>query len=418
MEATAPAGGGRRADGAEGLAAPLRAPVLALGRWAAGLPPTAGDALLAAVLFGVVLGPGRMEGPRGLLIQAALLLPLVWRRRAPFTVFCAVAAVAFGQWLLGVQLPADVALLVALYTVVAYGDRRRVAAAAAVTAAAVLLAAARWAPEGRFVTSAAAMGAFALAAAAFGSTLRARRAYVAQLRERALNLERANLQEARLAAAEERSRITREMHDIVTHNLSVIVALADAAVYARRGSPGDAVMERISETGRQALTDMRRTLGVLRPDEPDAHRHPAPGVAQLEPLAQHMRAAGLPTRLLLEGDPADLPAAAQLTVYRLVQEALTNTLKHAPHATGARVRVTRTPYAVTVDVTDDGPAAVPAPAAPPSPTRQSGPSGHGIAGMRARAAAYGGVLEAGPAPGGGWRVSTRLDVRAVEDGAV
>ena len=166
-------------------------------------------------------------------------------------------------------------------------------------------------------------------------------------------------------------------------------------------------MSRISETGRQALTDMRRSLGVLKADEPDAHRHPVPGIGQLEPLAQHMRATGLPTRLTLEGDPTAVPTAAQLTVYRLVQEALTNTLKHSPRATRAEVRVTCAARAVTVDVTDDGPTTQP----------PASPSGHGIAGMRARAAAYGGALQAGPLPGGGWRVFARLDRDPPEDGA-
>jgi signal transduction histidine kinase len=206
---------------------------------------------------------------------------------------------------------------------------------------------------------------------------------------------------ARLAVAEERARITREMHDIVTHNLSVMVALTDAALYAQHRSPDKttSAMLQISETGRQALTDMRRSLGILRTDEPDAERHPLPGIAQLDNLADQMCAAGLPTRVELQGGHAHVPAAAQLTVYRLVQEALTNTLKHTPAGTHANVRIQCSTATVTVDVTDTGPHPAHSGAAP---------SGHGIPSMQARAAVYGGSLQAGPLPGGGWRVHTCL----------
>ncbi|MCR6487851.1 histidine kinase [Amycolatopsis sp. OK19-0408] len=228
--------------------------------------------------------------------------------------------------------------------------------------------------------------------------MRTHRAYLAVVEERAGRLEREHDQQARVAVAEERTRITREMHDIVTHNLSVMVALTDAAVYAQHRSPGKATtaMLQISETGRQALTDMRRSLGVLRPGEPDALRHPLPGIAQLSTLAEQMGAAGLPTRIEVHGGHSHIPATAHLTVYRLVQEALTNTLKHTPTGTHAEVRIECSTETVTVDVTDSGPR-------PPAPG-----SGHGLTGMRERAAAYGGTLRAGPLPGGGWGVHTRL----------
>jgi signal transduction histidine kinase len=196
-----------------------------------------------------------------------------------------------------------------------------------------------------------------------------------------------------------------------------MVALADGAVFAQRSAPdtATAAMRQVAGTGRQALTDMRRFLGVLRADEPDALRHPMPGLAQLESLTDQVRAAGLPTRLDLAGNPSAVPAAAQLTVYRLVQEALTNTLKHAPAGARAGVRVQCGTEAVTVDVTDTHPAA-PAPAAAPAPPAGAAPVGHGIAGMRERAAAYGGTLAAGPLPGGGWRVSARLDLGPAREG--
>ncbi|MER8041647.1 histidine kinase [Streptomyces sp. NPDC094032] len=355
------------------------------------VPAVVQDASLAAALFLLTLGPARLEGASGPVLQAALVLPLVWRRRAPRAVFGVIAAVALVQWLLGVQSPADAALLIALGTVTARSSRRSGWAAVVVATAGAVLAAARWAPEGRFLASAAAMTAAVAASALLGANTRMRRAAE---EERVAALER----RARLAVAEERTRIAREFHDSVTHSLSVMVALADAVVHAR---PDDAltVTTRIAETGRQALTDMRRSLGLLQEDEADAERHPPPGLAELGPLCERMEAAGLRTRLRLNGDIDRVPTAAQLTVHRLVQESLTNALRHTPEGTRAEVRVSCTPQTVMVEVSDNGPAGPPGPA--PAP-------GRGLAGMRQRAAAYGGVLDAGPLPDGGWQVSVRL----------
>ncbi|MEU1518371.1 sensor histidine kinase [Streptomyces sp. NPDC005811] len=356
------------------------------------IPPLAWDSLLAFLLFLATLSA--LAGKPGpVTVSAMLLLPLAWRRRAPWAVFCAVAAAAFTQWLLAFQLPADIALLVALYTVAAHSARRHLPAAGAVVEGGILLACLRWAPDGRFAITALTLTALAAAAAALGAHMRA-------LRERAAHLERERDQRARLAVAEERARITREMHDIVTHNLSVMVALADSAAYARSADKSSAAMAQISETGRQALTDMRRALGILRAGEADAERHPLPGIAELEALADQTRAAGLPTLLEIQGDPTRLSSTAQLTVYRLVQEALTNTLKHTPPGTHAEVRIRCLAEAVTLDVADNGPGTRPLDA----------PSGHGIPGMRERAGAYDGTLHAGPLPGGGWRVHTRLEL--------
>ncbi|MFF7445786.1 MULTISPECIES: histidine kinase [unclassified Streptomyces] len=362
------------------------------------------DSLLPTVLLvNVMTTRLPHELPWAVPLTAALALPLVWRRRAPRAVFGAVAVTAFVQWWMDIQLLADIALLVALYTVAAHSGRRCTIVAGAIVQTGVVLACLRWAAEGAFPTTFVAATAMVVAAAVLGVNARTKGAYLAALEERAARLEHEQEQQARLAVAEERTRITREMHDIVTHNLSVMVALTDAALYAQHRSPGKAttVMLQISETGRQALTDMRRALGVLRTDEPDAQRHPLPGIAQLRALADQMCVAGLPTRLEIEGGHTHLPATAQLTVYRLVQEALTNTLKHTPPGTHAEVRVSCSTEGVTVDVTDSGPR-------PPLPAAT--PSGHGIPGMRERAAAYGGTLRAGPLPGGGWRVHTRLDL--------
>ncbi|QNP75174.1 sensor histidine kinase [Streptomyces roseirectus] len=347
------------------------------------------------------------ELPPAAALTIALTLPLLWRHRAPRAVFGAVAAAALVQWLANLQLPADVALLVALYTVAAHAGRRATLVAAAVVEGGALLACLRWATDGAFLAPFVALSATVVATVALGTNARTTRAHLAALEERAARLEQHQDQQARLAVAEERTRIAREMHDIVTHNLSVMVALTDSAVQTRHRSPDKttATLLQVSETGRQALTDMRRTLGILRTDEPDAHRHPLPGIAQLDALADRMRAAGLPTRLDVSGGHARVPATAQLTVYRLVQEALTNTLKHTPAATRADVRIRCTATTVTVDVTDNGPRRLPTDA----------PSGQGIPGMCERSAAYGGTLRAGPLPGGGWHVHTRLHLDS--DGA-
>ncbi|GAA2975184.1 histidine kinase [Actinokineospora diospyrosa] len=355
-------------------------------RWASRLPLAVWDSLLPALLLLNVLTMWTpAELPVAAALTVALALPLVWRRQAPLTVFGVVVAAAFVQLLVDIQLPADVALLVALYTVAANASRRVTLVAVMVVEIGAAFACLRWATDGAFLTPFAALTALVVAAAALGVNDRTTRAYLEALRDRAV--------------VEERARITREMHDIVTHNLSVMVALTDAAVHAQHRSPDKATtaMLQVAETGRQALTDMRRSLGVLRTDELDAARHPLPGIAQLETLAGQMCAAGLPTSLDIDGGHTHIPATAQLTVYRLVQEALTNTLKHTPTGTHATVRIACAAEAVTVDVTDTGPQA-----------SLVTPAGHGITGMRERSAGYGGTVLAGPLPGGGWGVHTRL----------
>ena len=366
------------------------------------------DGAVAALLLapgGDVLEHPLAVRPALLPLQIALAAPLVWRRLAPMRVFGVIAAAAFVQWVFGFYpMLADAALLIAVYTVAAHRSRRQTLQAGAVLELGVVLACFRWVPPHAFLHGLIVLSAMALAAAVLGLNAQTRRAYLASLRDRAVRLERERDQQARLAVAAERSRIARELHDIVTHNLSVVVALADGAAFAQYCDPArtTTALRQISGTGRQALTDMRRFLGLLRDDEPDALRHPVPGIAQLESLVDQVRAAGLPVRLEVAGDVAALPASAELTIYRLVQEALTNTLKHAPTGTSAEIRVRCSADAVALTVIDDGP-----PVAPVTPVA----SGHGISGMRERAAAYGAEIDAGPAgPAGGWRVAARLDL--------
>lgn len=389
-----------------------RAGYARVARWVR-LSPPAVDAVFAVGLFLATAAALRMPlcaHPETLLpLHAALVLPLIWRRRAPMAVFCAIAGTALVQWCFDERIPTDVTLLIALYAVAAYSSRRRALLAFAVLESGILLATLRWSVHDRAVGMFVSLSAMATAAMVLGLNMRSRRDRLASLEDRAVRLERERDQQAQLAVAGERARIAREMHDIVTHNLSVMVALADGAVFAQRRNPERAAtaMRQVSATGRQAITDMRRFLGVLRADEPDALRHPMPGVGQLSALVEQVRAAGLPTRLGVAGDPAAVPVAAQLTVYRLVQEALTNTLKHAPAGTRAEVRVECAPDAVTVTVTDDGGGS----AAPRDPAASTG---HGLPGMRERAAAYGGSLTAGPLPGGGWQVAAVLTLTTPE----
>ena len=255
--------------------------------------------------------------------------------------FAVLALVAFGQWLANVKLATDLALLIALYTVAAHESRRaRAARRGRARGSARVLAALRWQPDGGF-RQFIALSALTVAAALLGTSVRHRRALLASLEDRATRLELERDQQGQLAAAAERARIAREMHDIVAHNLTVMIALADGAVFAADRAPEKATsaMETVSATGRQALSEMRRLLGVLREDDGDAALVPQPGVPQIDQLVEQVRAAGLQVTLEVAGDGRALPAGAQLTVFRLVQEALTNTLKHAGASAAARVRL-------------------------------------------------------------------------------
>jgi signal transduction histidine kinase len=240
--------------------------------------------------------------------------------------------------------------------------------------------------------------------------------YLAWMDERARRLEIERDQQATIAAAAERTRIARELHDIVSHSLSVVITLADAAALISRADPGQGAdaMAEVSEVGRHALSDMRAMLGVLRTDESQAGQAPQPpqpGVGQLSALMERIRATGLAVSLSVDGAPFPLGAAAELTAYRIVQEALTNTLRHAA-ARHAWVTISYDEPEVRIRVADDGvtdQTVVPAVQPPPSAKRH----GHGIEGMRERAALHRGALHAGPADDGGWLVEATLRPKAV-----
>ncbi len=370
---------------------------------------------------------------------ALLLVPLIWRRSRPVTVFGLLAVIALVQWLLNVKTPGDVALLVALYTVAAGRPRRLALLAAGVLEAGAVMAALRWGgPSVRETfTGFVFLSGMVVAAGAIGINIGGRRAQLAHLEDRTARLERERDQQTRLGAATERARIAREMHDVVAHNLTVMVALADGAAFTLDAEPARAAtaIQAVSATGREALGEMRRLLGVLRADPvgaalaeqsagagrpdptggpavgvapsaaddgpPAGDRAPQPGVADLDRLVEQVRAAGLPVRMETRGAPWALPPGASLTVFRIVQEALTNTLKHGGPGATARVRLRYGTPVVEVDIVDTGPPA----GGPESP---GGPGGQGLAGMRERVAVYAGTVTAGPGPEGGWAVQARL----------
>lgn len=386
------------------------------------------DAAVVALSFLAFCVPdlvhdGDGDGPRGhrvafthlplpavLAFQTALLLPLLWRRRRPAAAFAAVTAVFLVQWSLGAALRADAALLLALYALALHGRLRDLAWACAASALGTGLVAVRLSSAVPVWDVLFFLVAAVTAAVALGIAVRVRRAQLAGLRERAARLEVERDQRSRLAAASERARVAREMHDIIGHNLSVIITLADGGAYAARSTPerGPEALTLIGDAGRQALGELRRMLGVLREHGAGPELAPQPGIADLDGLCGRIRAAGPEVLHRTEGALETLDRGVQLTVYRIVQEALTNTLKHAGPQARTRVSVSLADTRLRVRIDDSGP-----PGGAPAPDRTPPGEGQGVTGMRERASLYGGTVTAGPAPGGGWSVLADLDVTPV-----
>jgi signal transduction histidine kinase len=370
--------------------------------------PLIADVVLALAVFLVsaprfFLAHSPSAWVQDLVLSLALVVPLVWRRRYPVPTFLVLCSVAAAQWVLHSRLVADLALLIGLYTVATRSPRRLAVAAAVVLEVGVALETAQRVLGGSWVRSFVYLTAMVAAAYFLGSSIRTRRSYLAALVERAERLEMERDQQARIAAAAERAEIAREMHDVVAHSLAVMITMAEAAA-AKSGAAPDRsaeAMRQVSETGRVALSETRRLLGVLRTDRADGALVPQPGLDQLDALLDQVRATGLDARLTLAGRPFAMPESAQLAVYRIVQEALTNTLKHAAGATAVAARLRFAEPRIDVEVVDDGRSAPPA---------GTGRSGHGLVGMRERAAMYGGSVHAGPLAAGGWGVHARLDL--------
>ena len=386
--------------------------------------PTGVDTFWAVVLLGFSLlwvattYPG-VDQPYAYGVVAALFsLVVALRRRAPEKML--LLAVALGLVQLGFGLTpfmADFAMLVIVFTVAAHDGPRwasRLALAGALGAS--TLAQLRWNTEGidsvavRIFFTVIMTVPFVLAWV-LGDSLRTRRAYFAQLEERASRLEREREAQAKVAVAAERARIARELHDVVAHNVSVMVVQADGAAYVMDSSPDTAkqALETISTTGRQALAEMRRLLGILRTGEhQEAGEYvPQPDVEQIEDLVEQVRSAGLTVDFAIEGSPRPLPSGVELTAYRIVQEALTNTRKHGGPDVGASVRLVYFDDGLGLLVEDDGRGA-------PQEMYEDGGAdgrGHGLIGMRERVGMVGGTLDAGPRPGGGFRISALLPLK-------
>ena len=380
--------------------------------------PFATDAVLAAAgVFWLVLVPALVTGrPLDLLLGLFLVVPLAWRRTAPAPAAFAVAAAGLAQLALtgssdcvacasSPVIFADAAAPIAMYSLAAYGATWAsnvglvLAAVGAYGVATAQLGPGR---SAQFVILFALVCAVLLAAWALGQLRRLGSREQERLVERARLLELERDQEARLAATAERARIAREMHDVVAHSLAVTVAQADGGRYAAAADPAAAVaaLETISATGRQALADMRVLLGVLRDDD-DQARAPQPDAAAIPELVKQLEAGGLDVRLDVAGRPAPMSAGAGLAAYRIVQESLTNVLKHAGPGCRAWVNLRWLPDALEVTVADDGRGAG-------ATTPAGAPPGQGLVGMRERASLHGGRLDAGPVPGGGFGVRAVL----------
>jgi signal transduction histidine kinase len=311
--------------------------------------------LIAATSFVGLAIQDRLHHPGTIVFCILLCAPLTVRGHSRSLCFALVAGVALAQWLTSTPQIADAAVLVALYWLALDGPLISIIAAAVVTEAAAVMAAARWSPTDvvKYWVGLTALG---VASAVLGVSIRQRRALLASLEERAARLEFERDQEGRLGAAAERARIAREMHDIVSHNLTVMIGLADGATYALQSAPEAAgsAMQRVSATGRQALAEMRRLLGVLRDDPAAEPFEPQPGLDRLDELLARVEAAGIPVSIAIEGDPHELSGGVQLAVFRVAQEALTNALKHASRPATARLALRIAGGRVKLTVTNTG----------------------------------------------------------------
>ena len=355
--------------------------------------------LVLAIPYAGVVVVSILQGTMAENVQYAIALvflpALWWRWRYPLQVLGVLLVASL------VSDPLAPAVLLALYSVAAK-MRPRVAVSCAAIVVAVGLAspAVRGGNLGGHLGVGQVLSVVALvgAATALGLYLGARRAYVHALRERALDLQRERGLLAANAVAEERIRIARDLHDIVAHHVSLMVVQAGGLGETLPDERSRKVADSIASTGRSALAEMRRLLGVLRMGATDqgGELEPQQGIGDIEKLLAQTRAAGVDAQLVVEGEPKALPAGVDLSAYRITQEALTNVIRHAG-ATNVRVTVRYLPHAVEVLISDDGAGGA---------TDQT--SGHGLLGMRERAALFGGEVSAGPLPGGGFEVRAAL----------
>lgn len=383
--------------------------------------PTWVDSFWALVLLGFsslwIANDELHAHSRAAAVPLALALSAVvaLRRRMPEKMLLLGILVGVLQLVLDVQAnPGDFAMLVIIYTVAANGARWASRLAFAGGLVASTISTLRWPNESEGQWADAVSAVFLavpfLLAWVIGDSLRTRRAYYAELEERAARLQREREAQSKAAVAAERARIARELHDVVAHNVSVMVVQADGAAYVLDASPEQAkqALETISTTGRQALTEMRRLLGVLRAgDDGGGEYVPQPGVDQLTDLIEQVRGAGLPVAFEVAGESRPLASGVELTAYRIVQEALTNTRKHGGPEAHAKVRLTFGDGDLSLLIEDDGRGAQ-------QELYEGGGEdgqGQGLIGMRERVGMVSGTLDAGPRPGGGFRISAVLPVK-------
>lgn len=379
---------------------PFRGP---FARW-----PRLSDTVLAIVSFGLTIAfwaEDRADDGVSLPLFAFLLIlvgnaSLYWRRRHPERVHGIVLGASALAMLSGSLKGPIFALAISLYNLGRYSDDDR-KSAIGLAAAYVLLLVGELAFGGLSPNDFPEL-LFPLAFWYAGRRFRARGEYLRVLRERAEQLEREQLVEAERAVAAERTRIARELHDIVAHQVSLMTVQAGAAKTIADTDPAAATeaMNAVEVAGRQALDELRHLLGVLRQDTDSDELRPQPGRSGLPRLIEEVKRAGLQDSLLQDDGRHWLPARIELAIYRIVQEALTNVLKHAGPDARAKVRIHTDERAVAIRIEDDGHAA----------TRLPG-SGHGITGMRERAQSLGGTLEVGPRAGGGFSVVARIPVQ-------
>lgn len=349
--------------------------------------------------------PQHTANPLSYVLLALVFVPLAFRRRMPLVVLTFVTIVAaVGQKLPGPPTPMFLAPLIALYTVGTLRDRRTLLVWGAATAAVLIFASTPSLSDTSFWPDIVRNVALVGVAGALGDATRNRRAYVAEVEQRAAEAERTRDEEARRRVDEERLRIARELHDVTAHSLSIIAVQSGAAAHVLDTDPGAAraALEAIRRTSKDALDELRAMLGVLRAaDAPDAPLSPVPGLSRVDELVAPLLEAGFTVDLGVTGDLAEIPAVVEFSAYRIVQEAVTNIVRHAG-VCNVRLRVSREHDALSVVVEDDG--------VTPSADAAVAAAGHGIAGMRERVAALGGTFEARPREGGGFRVAARLPV--------
>jgi signal transduction histidine kinase len=363
-------------------------------------PPWVGDGVLAVVLLvpaATTVGEDADPDPLLLVIVFVLLqtLPIAARRYWPRAVLAITLAATLGTNVMTDSPAVAAGVIVALYTVSAHCDRKTAVRAAWITGA-LLGPTLLFSPAGGGLGYLVPVAALLASAWVLGDNLRTRRAYLRELEDKSARLEREREENARRAAAEEQARIARELHDVIAHNVSVIVVQATAAgdVFDSQPAKAREALASIEHTGREALTELRRLLGAVRTED---GKIPQPGLGRLPKLLGQVRAAGLDVDLATVGDTRQLPPGIDVSAYRIVQEALTNTLKHA-NARHAQVVLRYSDEELAIDVTDDG----------RGPTNNRDDRGQGLIGMRERVALYDGALTTGPRPGGGFAVSARF----------